>query len=318
MYRRRGLLVIIALAAGCRQREAQPTDTRSAAGPTVTGCDAPELRSTVEQLGSRMKLVSLLAPAASVAKAMHEQYESLVTPELLAEWLATPSAAPGRAVSSPWPERIAIDSITSAGSVCRARGNVIYATSAGTVATATPITIDAVHQNGWRISAASWPKASGVAETATRPDAPAAPGPVDTGGSPATSAAIDTGSGPDADARAAVAVIQRYYHAIDDRRYSDAYMLWSDGGKSSGKTLDAFAAGFAETSHVTVTPGTPSRVEPAAGSRYISIPVTIIATTRGGATQRFTGVYQLRRAVVDGATAAQRSWRIYSASLHAS
>jgi hypothetical protein len=56
-------------------------------------------------------------------------------------------------------------------------------------------------------------------------------------------------------------------------------------------------------------------MEAAAGSRFIQVPVTIEATTRDGGTQRYSGTYTLRRAMVDGATPEQRAWRIASASL---
>ena len=36
--------------------------------------------------------------------------EAVVTPSLLEAWLAEPGAAPGRTVSSPWPERIEVRS----------------------------------------------------------------------------------------------------------------------------------------------------------------------------------------------------------------
>jgi hypothetical protein len=61
--------------------------------------------------------------------------------------------------------------------------------------------------------------------------------------------------------------------------------------------------------------GAPGRVEGAAGSRYVEIPVVVRARTRAGKAQRFEGTYTLKRTVVDGATPAQRSWRIASASL---
>jgi len=43
-------------------------------------------------------------------------------------------------------------------------------------------------------------------------------------------------------------------------------------------------------------------VEGAAGSRYVTIPVTVRAETTTGREQRFVGSYTLRRSVVDGAT----------------
>lgn len=117
--------------------------------------------------------------------------------------------------------------------------------------------------------------------------------------------------------RDAVETVQRYYAALDARRYRDAYRLWGDNGRASGQTFEVFAAGFAETRSTAVTVGTPGEVEGAAGSRYVELPVVVTATTAAGARQRFAGAYTLRRSVVDGSTAAQRAWSIASASLRA-
>ena len=114
---------------------------------------------------------------------------------------------------------------------------------------------------------------------------------------------------------AAAAVLESYYEAIGARDYARAYALWSDSGRASNQTFDAFRAGFAETRTVEAHIGTPGRIEGAAGSRYIEIPVTVRATTTGGEPQCFRGDYTLRRSEVDGATAEQRQWRIHSADL---
>ena len=113
----------------------------------------------------------------------------------------------------------------------------------------------------------------------------------------------------------AVAVVRDYYASIDARDYAHAYVLWSDGGRSSGKTVQQFADGFADTASVSVQVDPPGRIDAAAGSRYIKVPVTITATQRDGSAKRYLGTYTLRRAVVDGATTEQRAWRITSADL---
>jgi hypothetical protein len=130
---------------------------------------------------------------------------------------------------------------------------------------------------------------------------------------------------PDADAVAAApgeptpddaaAVVRRYYGAIDARQYEQAYQLWSGDGRSSGQSAASFAGGFGDTAGVTVQTGTPGRVEAAAGSRYVRVPVSIRAVGVDGSERRYEGSYTLRRAVVDGATDAQRDWRIESADL---
>jgi len=151
-------------------------------------------------------------------------------------------------------------------------------------------------------------------------------------GSPATErparhdAASTTDSAPHRDAivatdstsvDAAAAVIREYYGAIQARDYRRAYRLWEGGGAASGQTYERFAVGFAGTARVAVALGKPGRMDAAAGSRYVEIPVTIRAVTRGGGEQVFEGSYVLRRSVVDGATEAQRRWHIYSAKIRA-
>lgn len=146
------------------------------------------------------------------------------------------------------------------------------------------------------------PVSSPTPQTATPPPAPAS----STEALPAPEADDDT--------TAAVAVVRDYYRAISSRDYAAAYAMWGESGPPN-QTPETFAAGFAHTRTVSVTPGQPSRIEGAAGSRYIDIPVTIAATTDDGGTQRFEGTYTLRRAVVDGASEAQRRWHLYKATI---
>ncbi|HEV8694791.1 MAG TPA: hypothetical protein VGQ93_11515 [Lysobacter sp.] len=116
-------------------------------------------------------------------------------------------------------------------------------------------------------------------------------------------------------ATGAVAWIQDYYRAINERRYRNAYAHWERGGLASGKNFDEFRKGYVGTERVEIIVGTPGRVEGAAGSRYVEVPVRIAARTRDGARQNFSGSYTLRLSVVDGATPEQRSWHIYCAAV---
>jgi hypothetical protein len=116
------------------------------------------------------------------------------------------------------------------------------------------------------------------------------------------------------DASDAVAVVQRYYEAIDAHDLDRAYACWGSSGPA-GQTREQFAAGFADTATVKVETGKPSRIGAAAGSRYVDVPVTIIATTKSGRQQRFAGTYTLRRTVVDGAPASDQAWHIYRGAL---
>lgn len=119
----------------------------------------------------------------------------------------------------------------------------------------------------------------------------------------------------EADAEGARRVVRDYYAAIAAGNYERAYAMWEDGGRRSGQTFLEFAAGFTGTERVRVETGLPERPEGAAGSRYVEVPVVVDATTRSGRRERFEGSYTLRRSVVDGATEAQRRWRIYDAEI---
>ena len=115
---------------------------------------------------------------------------------------------------------------------------------------------------------------------------------------------------------AARAVVERYYAALEHGRYRAAYALWSGDGQASGKRYPDFIRGFARTAHTRVVAGRPTDGEGAAGSLYITVPVTVTATLKDGTRQRFRGSYVLRRVNdVDGATATQLRWHIASARL---
>ena len=113
----------------------------------------------------------------------------------------------------------------------------------------------------------------------------------------------------------AVAWIQDYYRAIQSHRYRDAYAHWEQNGRASGKSFEESEKGFAQTESVDVIVGAPGPVGAAAGSRYIEVPVRIVARTRDGSQETYAGSYTLRLNVVDGATPEQRTWHIYSANV---
>jgi hypothetical protein len=266
-----------------------------AASTATAACDTAAARHLAERLGESLKRVSLLAPDSLVRRAMDSAYAPLVTPALLDAWTADPAHAPGKTVSSPWPERIEVESVrAAAGGTCRVEGQVVYVTSAelahGGAAARQPVTLGIVNVGGGRI---------GSYQAGARSRDSAAP--------PPDSAMT---------AAAAADVIRRYYAAIDAKDFREAYDLWGNGGQASGQTFPEFRAGFAKTANVEVEIGTPGRIDPAAGSRYVDVPVVVRAVTTGGERQRFEGKYSLRRTVVDGSTPEQRHWHIYSADVH--
>lgn len=119
------------------------------------------------------------------------------------------------------------------------------------------------------------------------------------------------------DLAAAQMVIREYYNAIASHDYQRAYLLWGDSGRSSDQTFEEFRAGFRNTAAVDVRLGEPGRIEGAAGSRFVVIPVQIEAEEVSSGVQRFAGSYTLRRAVVDGASEAQMRWHIFAADIAA-
>jgi hypothetical protein len=85
---------------------------------------------TITNVGQKMKMVSLLAPAETLNASMDEHYAPYVAPALLSLWKANPTQAPGRTVSSPWPDRIEVTRVTkSDNSSYTVVGNVIEVTS---------------------------------------------------------------------------------------------------------------------------------------------------------------------------------------------
>lgn len=67
-----------------------------------------EIIKLVQNFGEQLKMVSLLAPEDIIKENMEKYYGEYVTPKLIEDWLNHPMKAPGRFLSSPWPERIDI------------------------------------------------------------------------------------------------------------------------------------------------------------------------------------------------------------------
>ncbi len=120
-----------------------------------------------------------------------------------------------------------------------------------------------------------------------------------------------TGPGPSE----AVALVRTYFNAINGGRFEVAHALWADAGRASGQSPAQFADSFSGTSGLNVDVLEPGRIDPAAGSRYIEVPVAYTATAADGTQRRFVGAYTLRHSMVDGAGPEAGQWRIASADL---
>jgi hypothetical protein len=281
------MLVAVALTVACTERAPSVSGERSCEGSDVLG--------VVRRFGERIRLVPLQAPDSVIAREVRNAYAGLVTRELLDAWTARPNRAPGRLTSSPWPERIEVDSVRTMDGLCVVDGTLIHLTSVevvgGGAAVSEPVTVivRATSDSGWRVGAFRSRYS----------------------GSDTESTASQSG-----DRDAAVEVIRAYYASINAGEYRTAYHQWEDSGRASGQSFDDFAAGYARTERVEVDIGTPGRIEGAAGSRYLEIPVVLRAATAAGARQRFEGSYTLRRSVVDGAAPEMRRWHIYSARIN--
>lgn len=130
--------------------------------------------------------------------------------------------------------------------------------------------------------------------------------------------AREAGCGPASTSKEAAAeVVKRYYSAIDARDFDTAWQQWGDDGPPR-QTRETFRAGFAQTQSTRVTIGGPIDGEGAAGSIFLTVPVTVDAVLTSGRHQRFRGHYILRRVNgVDGASASQLRWHIETAELKA-
>lgn len=113
----------------------------------------------------------------------------------------------------------------------------------------------------------------------------------------------------------AVAMLRDYHAALNSGDFARAQALWVEGSQAIRQSPQQFAAAFAGTTGVSVQMMPPGRIEAAADSHSIEIPVAITATQEDGSQQRYVGAYVLRSVVGDGAGAGQRTWRIASADL---
>ena len=190
-------------------------------------CDDAHVREVVEGFGDGLQRVSRQAPDSIRVAEIRDAYSPYITTELLATWTSEPSRAPGRNVSSPWPERIELRAVRAEGTAtCRVEGEIVYATSTGEIPNRTPVRILVQHADGWRI-----------------------------GGFEAAAEDADSTTGA-----AAADVLLRFYAAINARDFAAAYAL-REKVATPRQTLDQFAAGFAQTVRSNIEIGQPGRIE---------------------------------------------------------
>lgn len=136
---------------------------------------------------------------------------------------------------------------------------------------------------------------------------PAVPEP---GAPPPTTGLAEGPFAPDS-GQAGADVVQTYVALLEQGRVREALKLWDDRADApSAASFDRYKAFHANV-------GGPGRIEGAAGSRYVTVPVRFTGTLRSGRVRVEDGTVTLRRSVVDGATAKQTRWRIYSVDVKA-
>lgn len=154
-------LAAAVLIAGCSSPNSpsQPSPASNASSAPRVAADArAAAREVVLRFGRQMQKISVLAPADAVRPELSKVYGTLLSPELLATWRAHPEQVIGREGSSPWPQKIEIDSIDCAGpDTCRVTGKVDYITSNevehGGVFMRRGIKLALAHDDhGWRIT----------------------------------------------------------------------------------------------------------------------------------------------------------------------
>ena len=140
-----GIIVVILVIWAVVQYSMSPSP-----GAGTTSGDAANASQVVTGFGSQLQKVSSLAPDASTTIA--STYAPYVDPTLLSQWEADPSAAPGRDVSSPWPDHVNVNSATPSGSSYSVSGNIVLMTSSGEAGMEPFVAMVTPENGGWYIT----------------------------------------------------------------------------------------------------------------------------------------------------------------------
>lgn len=150
---------------------------------------------------------------------------------------------------------------------------------------------------------------SNVQTTGPAPLNPPAPG--EPGGLPDDRAPVSEAPFSKTSAQGAANVVQTYYALIEQGKYEDAWHLRTDSLQPDATGAKAFADSFAKYAEYHANIGAPGRIEGAAGSLYVDVPIQIYGRMKDGTPFSSAGTITLRRVNdVPGSTAAQREWHI--------
>ncbi len=133
------------------------------------GSDAAE--AVLREFGGKLKNVSLLSENDVLVASIEENYAPYITEELLADWKANPSHAPGRLTSSPWPDRLGVGTTIVQGSGRVMTGEVVLVTSTESgdeSADTVPFVAQLIPtKSGWKIAAYQEEKVQTLKNTPT-------------------------------------------------------------------------------------------------------------------------------------------------------
>ena len=144
--------------------------------------------------------------------------------------------------------------------------------------------------------------------------------PGEPGGLPDDRTLLEEPSGPidPRSAEGAGQVMQLFGGLLEQRKFGEAYRLWSDGGKASGLSAVQFAAAYDKYAEIHSEVVKPGDSEGAAGSIYIDVPFRLYGKLKSGGYFNLVGPVTLRRVNdVPGSTEEQRRWHIYKSDLDA-
>jgi hypothetical protein len=134
------------------------------------------------------------------------------------------------------------------------------------------------------------------------------PGPGEPGGLPDDRTPVSEAPFTPESAQGAANVVQTYYALVEAGKFAEARRLRSDGGGDE--------ADFDRYSEYHANIGAPGRIEGAAGSLYVEVPVQAYGRLKSGEPFNLRGSATLRRVNdVPGATPEQLRWRIASIDL---
>lgn len=111
-------------------------------------------------------------------------------------------------------------------------------------------------------------------------------------------------------------VMQIFGGLLEQRKFGEAYRLWSANGRASGMSEAQFIAAYDKYAEIHSEVGKPGDSEGAAGSIYVDVPFRLYGKLKSGGPFNLVGTMTLRRVNdVPGSTEEQRRWHLYKSAM---